>query len=359
MKEEQFSWLDGNSSRDLAIWREAWETLPERPPHYHPVFVRVMAPLDRHPTAAFYKGTRGSSVLYPFWLGKLGVLEGCPTDLVEYCDIVSPYGYGGPLYQGPQVQRETTVCEFRRLFRVACREHRVVSEFVREDLFRTDLVEDDGARVYCQDNVVVRLGLGEEAQLDRYDRKVRKNIRRAKEEGLSVVFDERAQRLDESVDVYHDTMRRVRARQYFFFGRSVFNELLVGLGPGRGAMLVHVLDGNRVVSTELLLCSRHRLYSFLGGTRQESKWKRPNDLLKHEIILWGGKMGFESYVLGGGAKPRDGIFRFKEAFDPGSTMPFFTRQRIHDSETYQRLVRTRRAAIREAQPSDFFPAYRD
>jgi hypothetical protein len=350
-------WLDRDSSRDLTVWSKAWAALPERSPYYHPSFVEALAPGDRRPAAVYYESSDGSRILYPLWVGELNELEICPRDLGDRCDLVSPYGYGGPLYHGAPALREKTGNEFVRLFRAACQEHGVISEFVREDIFEDHIVHDEGERIHRQANVVVRLGLTEEEHLSRYEHKVRKNVRRAREEGLRVIFDERGERLDEFLEIYHSTMTNAGAEPYFFFGRDVFEKLVGDLGPERGLAFVHVLDGERVVSTELILCSRHRLYSFLGGTRQESKHKRPNDLLKHEIILWGGKMGFRFYILGGGAKPGDGIFQFKKAFDPGSALPFFTRQRIHDPEAYERLVAAR-AAIQPEPLSGFFPAYR-
>jgi len=350
-------WWDGNSSHDLDVWKAAWESLPERRPHYHPSFVTTLCPADRHPAAVYYEGPQKSCILYPFWIGNLKDLDFCPQNLQGTCDIVSPYGYGGPSYHGPSELQGKVEGEFRKLFSAVCRERGVVSEFVREDIFNDHIVQDVGERIYRQDNVVVRLGLSEEEHLRRYKHKVRKNVRRAREAGLKVIFDEQGERLSDFLDVYYSTMERTGASSYFFFSEEVLAELVNGLGLGKGLIFVHVMDGGRVVSTELLLLSRDSLYSFLGGTLETSRAKRPNDLLKHETILWGGRSGFKHYVLGGGVEAGDGIFRFKEAFDPESILPFSTRQRIHDPTAYEELVAAR-ASVQPPPRSDFFPRYR-
>jgi hypothetical protein len=247
--------------------------------------------------------------------------------------------------------------EFRGLWVEACRERHIISEFVREDLFQDHLVVDEGERICRQRNVVVRLGLSESEHLKRYEHKVRKNVRRSREEGLTFMVDEEGRRLDDFLRIYNQTMARTGASSYFAFPHTVFRELETGLVTGRGLVYFHVLDGERIVSTELALLSRTTMYSFLGGTEEDSMPKRPNDLLKHEAILWGGRNGFQWFVLGGGAKPDDGIYRYKEAFDPGNVLPFYTRQRIHDPAAYDALAEARRA-VSPTPDEQFFPVYR-
>ena len=90
--------------------------------------------------------------------------------------------------------------------------------------------------------------------------------------------------------------------------------------------------------------------------------KRPNDLLKHEVILWGAQQGFKWYVLGGGVTPGDGIYKYKEAFDPESIFPFHVRRIIHNQEAYKLLMQAR-ATYEKGQGNDwksnpdFFPEY--
>lgn len=350
-------WLSGHSSEDIATWRTLWGCTSERRPHWHPSFANALTPRDRESCAVVYQHKNGATVLYPFWVGTLERLPFCPEELRECIDIVSPYGYGGPSYEGPQAERQEVEAPFREAFADECRERRVVSEFVREDIFSDHLVQDAGVRVPRQQNVVVRLGLQEREQLKRYKHKVRKNVRRAREEGLVAEVDTEGGHLEEFMSVYCSTMKRTGAPEYFMFPQGAVEHLTEGLGVGTGVAYVHVWDGDNIVSTELLLLSRHVMYSFLGGTRESALGKRPNDLLKHEAILWGGRNGFEYYVLGGGARPDDGIFRYKSAFDPGSTTPFYTRQRVHDAKAYAALSDARSRVSPPVQEG-FFPEYR-
>ena len=118
-----------------------------------------------------------------------------------------------------------------------------------------------------------------------------------------------------------------------------------------------------MVSSELVLVSEERVYSFLGGTLPEAFASRPNDLLKHEVALWARSRGKRQFVLGGGYQPDDGIYRYKLAFAPGGEADFCTYRHVCLPETYDALVQAR-AAKAEAEgeswapPESFFPAYR-
>jgi tyrosine-protein kinase len=67
----------------------------------------------------------------------------------------------------------------------------------------------------------------------------------------------------------------------------------------------------------------------------------PNDLLKHEIVRHGQRTGRIGFVLGGGHRPDDGIFRYKRSFDPAGVHPFRVAKIIGDVHSYGELVAAR------------------
>jgi len=351
------SWLDAGSASGASAWLAIWRSFGVRRPHDHPTFARLFAPAGGRPVAVLYESD-GDRVFYTFTMQAIGALAFCPPELSGMTDIVGPYGYGGPVFEGHERTRPETEAGFRRAFGEECARHGVVSEFVREDLFAERLVPEGGERHHALDNVVVRLGLGEDESLRRYRHKVRKNVRRARAEGLRAVIDERGERVAEFFAVYSSTMERRNAPEFFRLERSRMDALIGALVPERAAALAHVIDGGAVISSELLLLEEGIAYSFLGGTIASAMSKRPNDLLKHEIGLWATSKGYKHYVLGGGLRPDDGIFHYKESFDPGGRAPFLVRRIVRDARAYGILVAARKAAPGDAPREDFFPAYR-
>ena len=109
--------------------------------------------------------------------------------------------------------------------------------------------------------------------------------------------------------------------------------------------------------------SSKSIYSFLGGTIAEYNSMRPNNFLKHEIIKWGTKNGKLNFILGGGYKKDDGIFKYKKAMAPDGEYDFYLAKVIHDPEAFQLLVLKKlnwkkMNAKTSHIESDFFPSYR-
>lgn len=358
-----FELLRAGSPAERATWERVWAASGHRRPHDHPAYLEFMCPTGHEPVAVYLAAREGGQVLYPFHLVDLAQVLPDEAGAAGAHHIVSPYGYGGPLYIGPPSLRPPTSALFREAFARFVAAAHVVSEFVREDLFADRLVlrEPNGRQLH-QDNVVVRLGQPAERQWETYKHKVRKNVKRAQAAGLECRMDEAGAELDSFLRVYHATMTRTNADPMFFIGAESFARLIHALAPQRGLAFVHVLYRGEVISTELLLLSSDTIYSFLGGTLEQYFELRPNDLLKHETIAWGSRRGMRAYVLGGGQAPDDGIFKYKEAFDPTGRLPFHVAKLVHDPALYDALVARRQEhEPRSERPAsaavEFFPAY--
>ncbi|KKK95992.1 hypothetical protein LCGC14_2667260, partial [marine sediment metagenome] len=92
-------WLDGREPCDLVEWVKLWETLDIRRPHDNPSFIELIGLHHSTPVAVIYEEPHGS-VFYAFSWRRLNRFEYFNSLEEEYFDIVSPYGYGGPLYSG-------------------------------------------------------------------------------------------------------------------------------------------------------------------------------------------------------------------------------------------------------------------
>jgi lipid II:glycine glycyltransferase (peptidoglycan interpeptide bridge formation enzyme) len=191
-----------------------------------------------------------------------------------------------------------------------------------------------------------------------YEHKVRKNVMKAQRCGLRTELDFSGRRLDEFCDLYAATMARRSAESLYRLPRAYFEAIcreLSGL-----YVFFHTLADERVVSSELVLISRDRVYSFLGGTDDRAFDMRPNDLLKHSVVLWARSAGKREFVLGGGYRVDDGIYRYKRAFAPRGVVPFFVGTRIFAPARYDVLVAAAgsRQGVDALRRRDYFPAYR-
>lgn len=275
----------------------------------------------------------------------------------QYYDIRTPYGYGGPVAEDAS-DVAALAGAYNAAFAEYCHDNGIVSAFVRYHLFdNADMrLRCDGETVMMQNNVVCDLRPPLDEQWMRFDHKVRKNVNRAGRAGLTVRVDETGEYLDDFLRIYYETMDRNHAGAYYYFDRAFFTAIRDTL-PGRFCYF-HALEAGEIVSTELCLCSERYVYSFLGGTLEAAYANRPNDLLKYEIIRWGRETGRERFILGGGYRRDDGIYRYKKAFAPyeEGDVPFYTGRTIYDRETYGRLVAL--ASSDRTPDAGYFPLYR-
>ena len=358
--------LDAAVAEDRAEWISLWSASKFRRPHDHPGFLEAMCLPGERPMAIACLLEGRLLSLYPFnvfdivQLPFAGLLGNSPG-----VDVISPYGYGGGTYEGGEANRQIAEESLGYALKLFFSQMNVVSEFVREDLFAEHLTpRHDGEHLVQQQNVVIDLKVAlEERWLRHYREEIRREVRRAEEAGLRVEISNSASFLEPFLDIYYATMKRDCAKDYYFFPREKFQHLHDSLQPTGGLQYVLVFLGDRVISVGLLLLSLDTIHGFLGGTDAIYFKLHPFELLQHKVIEWGHRRGYSSYVLGGGLKPNDGLFRFKRAFEPDGLMDFWVRRVVWNKEKYNLLMATRakweagKGRTWRPEPT-FFPAYR-
>lgn len=342
--------LRADTDDDLRMWLSAWGACGHEP-FAHPTYVGLFARSPGESACAIVTEAQGIVVLLPL------ILRAIPADLLNggeaLYDATSPYGYGGPYSSGPMPHSA-----WRHLIE-RVRDETLVSAFIRLALDAEGPAGEQHVRtVTTGRNVVVALTRSEREQWQCYDRKVRKNVNRARRSGLQVSIRPRFTDLSEFVSLYHRTMARRSATDFYLFDQSFFETLQTRLTGNHLAVEVRDESG-RLVSAEVVLTSDRSLYSFLGGTLEEAFPSRPNDLLKHEVIRHGRDTMRDGFVLGGGYSVDDGIFRYKRAFDPEGEVDYRTVRIVADPNRYTELTAGGVATPHLGDSThDYFPAYR-
>ena len=351
-----FRIFDSALESDVREWLEMWHESPAGEVFAHPEYVRLYSVESCRGLCAAWKS--GSlRVLHPFvlrdvagepyWKGSAGTLF----------DVTSAYGYAGPFAWGDPGDRAAEC--FWREFRAWAMEHQVVSEFVRLNPFEQGSYP--GETWPTTAHIIRSLDGDETALWMDFDHKVRKNVMKATRCGVRIEIDETGKRLDDFLRVYEHTMDRRRALKVYYFPRQFFERMHQQLA-GQFAYFHALVDG-QVVSTELVLVSKRSVYSFLGGTLENSFRERPNDLLKFAIMKWAKRQAKAHFVLGGGNRGEDGIYRYKRAFAPRGETPYRLGGQIFSKELYDALMDGRQRFEQErgqawVPTQGFFPAYR-
>lgn len=352
----QFWIFDTSKPEDMSRWLWLWQAWPEREVFAHPAYVMLFRKENERAICAAMQTDNGG-VIFPLLMRPLSN-ESWAESFEDCFDLVSPYGYGGPFAWNCS---ENDAKEFWNAFQSWVNTQKVISSFVRLSLFTDQLLALPGEIIADRLNIVRSLDKTPEELWADFEHKVRKNVKHAKRANLSMEIDFAGRRLADFLLIYYSTMDRRDADKSYYFPRELFEGIIQHL-IGQFAFFF-VTCGDKIVSTELVLISANHIYSFLGGTLAEAFNERPNDYLKHEVMLWGRQAGKKAYVLGGGYGKDDGIFRYKQSFAPNGARPFCVGRQIFNTTNYNRLVDQRRTfevshANSWSPNPAFFPLYR-
>lgn len=319
-------------------------------PFFKLPFLNIFGDHSAKPKAFVFNDSLGrTQIIMPFYLRKVN-----STSHNDVYDVISNYGYGGPLYNG-QLEDEVLE-EFWRQVDDWYKENKIVSEFIR---FNTnDNYESYSGELIPTQKIVDGKIKAPDVLWSAYNRKVRKNINRANREALTFnVYDGAIPKeiVRDFYEIYINTMKRNDARAYFFYSLEDI-EHYVYHSTGNCAIFMAYKD-EVAISTELALLSNTHMYSFLGGTNADFFSLRPNDFLKHKLIEWGFNNNYTNYVLGGGYVDDDGIFNYKKSFFENDISMFYTGRKIINDGVYKDLC-LEVSVNPEASDTSFFPLYR-
>lgn len=337
--------------------KEKWDTelksMDTRDIYYFLDYCRLYQLLgDGDPYLFVYTHGKNGKVIYPFLKRK--VKSGLLSE--NYFDVTTPYGYGGTVYSSDDV---ALLRGFRSAFHHYCAEENIVSEFIRfHPLMKNEAEMSHFMDVqYVRDTVNV--DLTREDPFAHFHPSHRRNVRKAKRGNLTfeVLEAENAiSEIDTFVKLYYETMRKNEAQPYYFFPKTYFEQLIKNLSQNVMMGVVRAEEG--IVSAGLFLYEGEYLHYHLGCSDREYLRMAPNNLLFHEVALWGKQRGLKYFHLGGGYRNNDSLFQFKLGFNPSGKLPFYVGKMVHIQGVYDELIRLWRKNNTKQMHTDFFPQYR-
>ncbi len=278
-------------------------------------------------------------------------------DGLQYYDITTPYGYGGPIIRELKEagRKSELVQEYISDFERYISDNRIISEFIRfHPLLRN--AQDFQAVYQCNFD---RKTVGTDLTYDdvigtEFSRHRRKDIRRIlKEPGISYEIDEHPETLDDFIDIYYSTMDRDGAGADYYFKSSYFRDLLERFPEH--VITAKVLMNDRPIAMGIYFRYQKYLHAHLSGTLSEYLAYSPAYILKYALALYGHEHGYEVIHYGGGSSraPDNSLYRFKKEFGKNTEFDFYIGKKIWHQEIYDKLC-----CISGKADTVFFPAYR-
>ncbi len=299
-----------------------------------------------------------------FVAASAGLVDGTPVllhlaapdgDVVFPCllredprDVVTPYGYGGPLGVGP----DPPLPAFAAAYAGWCARRSVITTFVvYHPLFANQRhAAQTGLRPAALAGTVAWPLAGPDL-LEGMHKHHRRLVRRARAQGLVATVDRSPADLSAFVALYEDTMRRAGAARFYLFPTSYWDALLRDVALVR----VDVRDAEgRLLAGVLGAGAPPWLHYHLGGATDAGRGTGASHLALYALACHGRENGYAALHLGGGVGGRaDSLLEFKRRFAPGALLDAHVGKAVHDPAAYAELTGTERIDWQ-----GFFPAYR-
>ncbi|HTC92062.1 MAG TPA: GNAT family N-acetyltransferase [Terriglobales bacterium] len=293
-----------------------------------------------------------AAIRYPILLRSLGDLPFAVSTRAKW-DSATP-DFTGPLMLGSEPELSAVFPELRNtLFQ----QEGIVAEFAHLHPWSNAQAVLQNGCAYNRDIVWVNVSHSPETLWrDHFEHSCRKNINRAEKEGVRIITGSSDEHIREFFRIYRGTMDRNNADAAYYFSYEFFRSFRDELPENSRFVLAEHRD--QIVAATLYLHDDHDVFSFLGGTDSAFQQMRPTNALIWETICWAHATGKKRFILGGGYRPGDGIFRFKSTFSR-LRQPFYVYKRIHLQHDYSQFEqRCRQHHGLDGEPIGYFPSYR-
>ena len=332
-----------------AFWNEIVKSFENHDIYYLSGYVKAFQIHgDGEPQLLYYEQD-GLRAIYVYMKRK--------TAVDGWFDSITPYGYGGVLFEGDtsdeklsffwstyvqKMKEENIVCNFVRYHPVLANAvpMKVISEVI--ELGKTVAFDLESPEVIWQ-NIVP---------------KNRNMIRKAEKNGVEIHHAADMALFEDFVKIYNATMDKDNAEEYYYFGEEFYKSIHDDLN-GHYEMFYATYEG-KIIAMSIMLFANRQMHYHLSGSVLEYRSLAPSNLLLYKAALWGCEQGFKTFHLGGGVgSGEDNLYKFKAAFNRESDYQFSIAKMIFNQTAYDELVQIRKNEdLNFNEESKFFPLYR-
>lgn len=279
------------------------------------------------------------------------------TTIAGYFDSVTPYGYGGVLFEGDTSGENLKT--FWDAYVEKMKEIGIVDNFVRYHPVLRNAIPMKPVSTVIDLGKTIAIDLSsEEVIWNNIISKNRNMIRKAEKNGIEIRHGKDIELFKDFKRIYNATMEKDHAEEYYFFEDSFYESIHRDLYDNY-EMFYAVLDG-QIIAMSIMLYANRQMHYHLSGSMMEYRNLAPSNLLLYKAALWGCEQGFKTFHLGGGVgSGEDNLYKFKAAFNRNSDYQFSIGKEIFDQKKYDELVQERANRVQTFNPqSSYFPLYR-
>ena len=280
-----------------------------------------------------------------------------PTAIKGVFDSVTPYGYGGVLFEGDA--SESNLRAFWKEYLDIMEQEHIADNFVRyHPVLRNAVPMKPISNVIDLGKTIAMDLASPELIWENIHSKNRNMIRKAEKNGIIIEHGQGMDLFDKFIEIYNATMDKDNAEEYYYFGDKFYESIHNDLHDNY-EMFYAVLNGE-IIAMSIMLFGNKQMHYHLSGSMIEYRNLAPSNLLLYKAALWGSEQGYKAFHLGGGVgSGEDSLYKFKAAFNKMSDYQFSIGKQIFDQKQYDELVRNRIESDQYFDMSShYFPLYR-
>lgn len=280
-----------------------------------------------------------------------------PTAIEGVYDSVTPYGYGGVIFEGDT--SDAKLQAFWKEYLAKMEEEHIVDNFVRYHPVLKNAVPMKSISNVIDLGKTIAFDLtSPEVIWENIISKNRNMIRKAEKNGIEIHHGTDLALFQDFRRIYNATMDKDNAEEYYYFGDKFYESIHNDLNENY-EMFYAVLNGE-IIAMSIMLFANKQMHYHLSGSMIEYRNLAPSNLLLYKAALWGCEQGYKTFHLGGGVgSGEDNLYKFKAAFNKNSDYQFSIGKQIFNQEKYDELVTLRAKEDPAFNPdSKFFPLYR-
>ena len=306
----------------------------------------------------FVFGDSNNQIIYPFFKRNISDLSFSDDNTKNMFDIISPYGYGGPIALADLESNEELWKNYFSSFDSYCKSENIVSEFCRlQPYFRNQgpvSKYSNGTVIKSGQVVYIDLTLSEDALLAEMIKGHRRKICKAlNSSDIQFNTDVSPESPNIFFNIYSENMQRVGASEKYFFSQTFFNSVFKYLE--NTICFGRITYQGNDCSVLITLAAGEVAYAWLSGTKADYMSINPNNIIMYQSMIRLKKEGFKVLIMGGGrGNLADSLYSFKAGFSP-LNLDFYIYKKIHLQAEYNKLVELRNL---KAPIEQFFPLYR-
>ena len=273
----------------------------------------------------------------------------------NFYDLISPYGYGGPLINlkvNNQIRALESVKSFFEEYEEYVLRNNFVCEFIRfHPILKSWEMFDQVFKIeHANDVIIIDLS----RNLEEIRRDIRRNlkrcIKRSIKSGCEVKFISNPSKveIDNFMILYYETMDRNQAEQKYYFSKDFIEDHFKLLN----AILVEIEFEDDIIGSSINLIGDSSIHGHLIGTSFERN-VYPSHLTVFELIKWAKDRNLKYLNIGGGVKRNDNLFFYKRGFSK-KQYPFYIAKLIFNGDVYNELTNINN----KVDVNHYFPSYR-